>query len=208
MAERMGFHISVIFDRTLSQLEFSSTAHFINNPMEVKRWAGECSHFVACIGGEHGYARARISAFCETTLSLEALSLVHETAYVSETAKVGKGFQAMPHAVVHHFSTIGDWCIVNTNAHVDHDCILRDGVHIMGGAALAGEVVVDPYATIGTNATILPRLTVGEGGFIGAGATLTKPSSPYGVYTGTPARKIHERENFFDASVLSEISGN
>ena len=38
--------------------------------------------------------------------------------------------------------TIGRQTIVNTNASVDHESILGDGVHIMPGATVAGEVMI------------------------------------------------------------------
>lgn len=207
MAERAGYDVAVIFDPKLSCAAFPSSALFVNDPAAVRAHARTCRYFVACLGGEHGYARAKISRFCEAVLGLAAISLIHETAYISETARIGRGFQAMPHAVVHHFATIGDWGIVNTNAHVDHECVLGEGVHVMGGAALAGEVTLGDYATIGSNATVLPRLAVGAGAFIGAGAVVTRPAAAYGVYVGAPARYTRQRQDSVDDAVFAAITG-
>ena len=46
---------------------------------------------------------------------------------------------------------------------MDHECILGDGVHVMGAAAIAGRVTIEGFASVGTNATVLPDLTVGSG---------------------------------------------
>ena len=62
---------------------------------------------------------------------------------------------------------------MNTNTTVDHDTRIGDGVHVMPGATVAGEVVIENEAVIGTNATILPRLRVGTGAVVGAGAVVT-----------------------------------
>ena len=46
---------------------------------------------------------------------------------------------------------------------MDHECILGEGVHVMGAAAIAGRVTIEGFASVGTNATVLPDLTVGSG---------------------------------------------
>jgi UDP-2-acetamido-3-amino-2,3-dideoxy-glucuronate N-acetyltransferase len=44
-------------------------------------------------------------------------------------------------------------------------------------------------ATIGANATIVCGNNIGAYAFIGAGAVLTHPAPPYGLFTGNPARQ-------------------
>ena len=46
---------------------------------------------------------------------------------------------------------------------MDHECILGEGVHVMGAAAIEGRVTIEGFASVGTNATVLPDLTVGSG---------------------------------------------
>ncbi len=43
-------------------------------------------------------------------------------------------------------------------------------------------------ATIGANATIVCGHDIGEFAFVGAGAVVTKPVSPYSLVVGNPAR--------------------
>jgi acetyltransferase-like isoleucine patch superfamily enzyme len=45
-------------------------------------------------------------------------------------------------------------------------------------------------ASIGSNATILCGVTVGEGAIVGAGSVVTKDVPPHAVVAGNPARKI------------------
>ena len=205
MLNEAGHEAAVIFDNHIAAPPFTTTATFVADPAQVREHAAKCTHFVACVGGEYGFARARISEFCESQLKLEPVTLIHPTAYVSTTAQIGKGFQAMPNAVVHHFATIGDWSIVNTNAHVDHECRIGQGVHIMGGAALAGLVTIDDYASIGTNATILPKIAIGAGSYIGAGAVVTKNVAENEVVIGMPARHLKFMERTFDEATLLAI---
>jgi acetyltransferase-like isoleucine patch superfamily enzyme len=46
-------------------------------------------------------------------------------------------------------------------------------------------------ASIGSNATILCGVTVGEGAIIGAGCVVTKDIPPWTVAAGVPARSMH-----------------
>lgn len=111
----------------------------------------------------------------------------------------------MPCATVHKFTTIGDHTILNTGATIDHECIIGNGVHIMGSAAIAGKVEVGDYATIGTNATVLPFIKIGEGSFVGAGAVVTRDVDPYTVVAGIPAKKLRKNELKFFDGILNEL---
>jgi acetyltransferase-like isoleucine patch superfamily enzyme len=48
-------------------------------------------------------------------------------------------------------------------------------------------------ASIGSNATILCGVTVGEGAVIGAGSVVTRDVAPGAVVAGNPARVLHQR---------------
>lgn len=45
-------------------------------------------------------------------------------------------------------------------------------------------------ASIGSNATILPKVTIGENAVVGAGATVTRDVPAYAIVAGSPARVI------------------
>jgi len=45
-------------------------------------------------------------------------------------------------------------------------------------------------ASIGSNATILPNLSIGEGAMVAAGAVVTRDVPPYAIVAGVPARVI------------------
>jgi acetyltransferase-like isoleucine patch superfamily enzyme len=56
-------------------------------------------------------------------------------------------------------------------------------------------VRVKKWADIGTNAVLLPGVTVGEGAIVGAGAVVTKDVDPYTIVAGVPARPVRTRRN-------------
>jgi len=49
--------------------------------------------------------------------------LIHPTAYVSQSAKIGKGTVVEPKAIVNTGSQVGEGCIISAGAIVDHDVI-------------------------------------------------------------------------------------
>ena len=205
MLTHTGRDVSAIFDHTLEKARFPTKASFINVPRELPELAYDCTHYVVCIGGAHGYARTMTSEFLEQEFSLKPLSVIDDAAHVSETVSLGSGVQIMPGAIVHHFTEIGDFTILNTKAHVDHECVIGRGVHVMGGASLAGEIIIEDFATIGTNATILPSKKIGEGAYVGAGCVVVDDVEPYTVVVGNPMRTLKENKLSLDRDVFVEI---
>ena len=66
-------------------------------------------------------------------------TIIHNSAFVSPSVKVGVGSVVLPKAVVNTDVKIGKGCIINCGAIIDHGCIIEDGVHICLGAIVKGE---------------------------------------------------------------------
>jgi acetyltransferase-like isoleucine patch superfamily enzyme len=94
---------------------------------------------------------------------------------------------------VNEFTALADYCILGSNCSVDHDGVIGEGVHVMGGAAIAGGVMIGNYSTIATNATVLPKIRIGQNSVVGAGAVVTKDVSDNVVVVGNPAKVIRQR---------------
>lgn len=54
--------------------------------------------------------------------------------------------------------------------------------------------IIKRGASVGSNATILCGVTVGEGAIVGAGAVVTKDVPPYTIVAGNPARVLRKVE--------------
>jgi galactoside O-acetyltransferase len=54
-------------------------------------------------------------------------------------------------------------------------------------------VRVEAWADIGTNAVLLPGVTVGKGAIVGAGAVVTSDVPPFAIVAGVPARFLRWR---------------
>lgn len=139
------------------------------------------------IGGSRGLDRMAIQS---TLLNAGILipPLMHPDASVCTSATIGRGTQVLAQSVVAADARVGNACIINHRANVDHECELEDGVHLAPGATLCGCVVVERGAMVGAGAVVLPRLRVGAGAIVGAGAVVTRDVAPGSVVMGNPAR--------------------
>ncbi len=57
-------------------------------------------------------------------------------------------------------------------------------------------VRVEEWADIGTNAVLLPGVTVGKGAIVGAGAVVTRDVPPFAIVAGVPAKFLRWRPGY------------
>lgn len=69
-----------------------------------------------------------------------------------------------------------------------------DGLGEGSSKALYGKLVIQDDVYIGANCTLMPNITIGEGAVIGAASFVNKDAEPWGIYVGSPAKKIGERK--------------
>lgn len=100
--------------------------------------------------------------------------LVHPSAWVDPTARLGEGVQIMAGAVVQADCRIDENSIVNTGARIDHDCTVGAHVHIAPGAILCGEVQVGDSAFVGAGSVALQGRRMGSGSVLGANTVLRR----------------------------------
>ena len=66
-------------------------------------------------------------------------AIIHNSAYISPTAKLEEGVAVLPKAVINTDCVIKQGCIINCGSVIDHDCILNEFVHICIGAMVKAE---------------------------------------------------------------------
>jgi sugar O-acyltransferase (sialic acid O-acetyltransferase NeuD family) len=182
--------LEAIFDRAHIQSPIAGVP--LHPGADFERWLTEQDGrrflFAIAIGGGGRHRIDVASRFLKA--GLDALQIVHRSAYVARDAVLGAGCQVLAGAVIASHAQIGDYALVNTRASVDHDTRIGTGVHVGPGAVLCGEIVVEDAAFIGAGATILPRLKIGEQATVGAGAVVTHDVAPGATVVGNPAREI------------------
>ena len=94
----------------------------------------------------------------------------------------------MAGAILNPYATVGDHCIINTGASIDHDCKIHDFVHIAPHCTLCGEVEVGEGTWVGAGTTVIQGIHIGKNCFIGAGSVVVKDIPDDCLCYGNPAR--------------------
>jgi sugar O-acyltransferase (sialic acid O-acetyltransferase NeuD family) len=190
---RLGCPVIALFDRDDGTQSPFPDVPIYAGASGFARWRAEHPedgiHFAVAIGGHRGGDRLAIHAQLQKA-GLHPLTIIHPAAFVAETARCQGGSQVLAGAALGADAEIGHETILNTNATVDHECRLGDGVHVAPGATLTGCVQVGDRVLVGAGAVILPRLRIGPDAIVGAGAVVTR-DVPAGVtVVGNPARAL------------------
>jgi acetyltransferase-like isoleucine patch superfamily enzyme len=125
---------------------------------------------------------------------------------IGDDTRVGAFVEIQKNAV------IGNRCKISSHTFVCEGVVIEDEVFIGHGVMFTNDRYprataadgrpqteadwkVEPtrvkrFASIGTNATIICGVTIGEGALVGAGAVVTKDVADFAVVAGVPARVI------------------
>ena len=116
---------------------------------------------------------------------------IHPSAVISALdTRIGVGSVVMANAVINPSAHIGEHCIINTSAVVEHDNRVENFAHISVGAKLGGTVSIGTHVWVGIGSTIVNNITICDHCTIGAGAVVIHDIKESGTYVGVPARKI------------------
>lgn len=121
----------------------------------------------------------------------QLLNIIHPTAILSRSTKIGQGNFIGGNVIVNALATIGNYCILNTGCIIEHECTISDAAHIAPGAVLAGNVVVGQNTFVGANAVLNQGVRIEKNVIIGSGTVvLNDIIEPYSTWVGNPAKRI------------------
>ncbi|MBI2610956.1 N-acetyltransferase [Candidatus Kaiserbacteria bacterium] len=113
---------------------------------------------------------------------------------IQRGVRVGKNCKISSHAFICEGVTIEDGVFVGHGVMFTNDkhprAINDDGSQRKEGDWKLIPTLVKKHASIGSNATILPGITIGEGALVGAGAVVTKDVPDGATVLGNPARAL------------------
>ena len=98
--------------------------------------------------------------------------IVHKSAILSNSVKIGNGTVAIERAIIKVDTEIGNHVILNTGASIDHDCSIGSFVHV--GPGLCGNVKVGEGTLISAGSVVIPGISIGDWCTIGAGSVVHK----------------------------------
>lgn len=116
--------------------------------------------------------------------------LIHPSAVVARTARLGEGVVVCPQAFVSADAIVGELCAINGNASVGHDVKLGSFSTLSSHVDLTGWVQVDECVFFGSGARVLPKVKIGAGARIGAGAVVMRSLPADAVVYAPPAKRL------------------
>ena len=120
-------------------------------------------------------------------------SLIHQSAVVSSFSTIGNGTVVMPSAIVGPNSTVGKFCIINTQSSIDHSCNMLDFSSIAPNAVTGGSVTIGYRSAISIGAVVKQGLKIGNDSVLGASSYLNKNLVNNKVAYGIPAKEVRDR---------------
>ncbi|MEB2778419.1 acetyltransferase [Algoriphagus sp. D3-2-R+10] len=118
----------------------------------------------------------------------ELSNVIHPSSSISKTCVMGFGNFISKNVSLNPLVTLGNLCIINTGAIIEHECSIGNAVHIAPGAVLAGNVSVGDLSFIGANAVIKQGVRIGKNVIVGAGSVVLKNIEDNHKVVGNPGR--------------------
>jgi len=131
--------------------------------------------------------------------------------------KIGAGSRIGTFVEIQKGASIGANCKISSHTFICEGVDIEDGVFVGHGVMFINDTYpraigeggelqteadwklirtrIKARASLGSNATILCGITIGEGALIGAGAVVTKDVPDYAIVAGNPARVIGDARN-------------
>jgi sugar O-acyltransferase (sialic acid O-acetyltransferase NeuD family) len=149
---------------------------------------GEVDYVVGI--GDPGLRRRAVQA-CEL-LGFTPRSIVHPRVEMSGSVDIGAGAVVCAGSIVTTDVVLGRHVHVNVGCTISHDARLGEFATLSPGVHVAGNVVIEPGAFIGTGASIIngqagKPLVIGEGAVVAAGACVVRHVEPGALVAGVPA---------------------
>jgi sugar O-acyltransferase (sialic acid O-acetyltransferase NeuD family) len=120
--------------------------------------------------------------------------IVHPGAVVARGVTIGMGSVLLAGVVVNSDATVGEFCLLNTNASLDHDSRMDLASSLGPNAAVGGGAAIGAFSAVAMGATVLQNRRVGEHVVVGAQALVLKDIPSHTVAYGVPAKPVRARK--------------
>ena len=109
---------------------------------------------------------------------------------LDQDISLGEGSIICAGAILTTNITIGKHSHVNPNTTISHDCVIGDFLTATPNVSIAGNCIIGNNVYLGTNSSVRDKVNICDNVTIGLNTGVTKSITEYGVYIGTPGKKI------------------
>lgn len=118
------------------------------------------------------------------------ISLIHPSAQINKTAKLGEGILLFHNVHVGSEAVIGNHVMLQSYAALGHDVVIGDYCRIDPKASVVGGVKVGNRVTLHTMCVLNHKVTVGDDAVIGALSFVIRKVKPGITVWGIPAKEL------------------
>lgn len=119
--------------------------------------------------------------------------IAHASSSLGVNSSVGPGTVVMPNVTVGPNTKIGRFCLLNTNASIDHDSVMQDYASLAPGVHTGGNVRIEERSAISIGTTVRHGIRIGADTVIGAASYVHEDIGSNAVAYGIPAKTIRRR---------------
>jgi sugar O-acyltransferase (sialic acid O-acetyltransferase NeuD family) len=146
--------------------------------------------FLDCLGSPRSYPR-RETLLAEKGIPAQRFeTLVHPTAVIAGTCRIGVGCIIYPNVVLMANVTLGIHVTVLANSVMNHEVEVGDFSIVTSGVNLSGRVRVGRACYLGTGSAVIQDVQVGDGALVGMGSVVIDDVPAGAVVAGNPARPL------------------
>lgn len=163
--------------------------------------ANVCDRLKYCGENVRLYQLAKLE--CPEMIEIDDHVMIFDFAFLNgrKSLKIGKYSCITWHCVIEGGANIkiGDRCFLGPGAKILSSTYDFHGLYtsqfLPDGAfnIRYGDINIEDDAYIGAGAVVMPGVTVGAGAIVGANAFVNKNLDPWGIYVGSPCKKIGDR---------------
>lgn len=146
------------------------------------------------IGLGDNIIRSKINSYLVTHYrDIRFHTCIDPSAVVFESSSIGEGSVVMAGAVVGAQARVGRHCIINTNSSIDHESSVADFASLGPNSSIAGKSSIGTKSHLGIGANVIEKVSLGDNSIVGGGSIVTRNLGENGVFLGSPARLVRER---------------
>ena len=124
----------------------------------------------------------------------EFYTLIYPSTIIGQNVIIGQGSIICPNCILANDSKIGNFTIINTYSNIGHDVDIGDYNSVFPMAGIMGNAETNKGCTIGTGATIIPKIKIGMNAIVGAGSVVIRNVAANTTVFGNPAKKIKQNK--------------